>query len=337
MLASIIIPTHQRPQKLHNCLRALANQTTDQFEVLVGFDGPDPQGLQAAQQACPPSLRPRLKLIACPRSGYTTVRNLILREARAGLMISTNDDVVPDPAWVEAHLDAHRSLRGRVAVVVGDSPWVAHHPDRLFDRLIRETPMVFFYSGMTDADPDKDWGFRHSWGLNISAPMDAVREVGCFTVYPAWYGYEDNEIAFKLTQRFDAPVLFRPRARLLHDHRMEPRAYLQREFSLGFAAHGFARTSPDCACALFNRDITTQAEHAYSREYVTRERPAAARALATFVALADLPVGLLDLDGGDTLRDALYQQHLPLKRWMWRAGLLAATENRDPTQVTWPD
>lgn len=336
MLASVIIPTYQRPQKLHNCLRALGAQTTDQFEVLVGFDGPDPRGMEAAHRACPPGLRARLKLIACPRVGYTTVRNLLLREARGTLMISTNDDVVPDAGWVQAHQEAHDALRGRVAVVVGDSPWVLHHPDRLFDRLVRETGMVFFYAGMDSAEPGKDWGFRHSWGLNISAPMEAVREVGSFTVFPAWYGYEDNEIAFKLRQRFDAPVLFRPGARLLHDHRMEPRDYLRREFSLGYAAVGFAQASPECAEAMFGRDITSGAELAYSREYVVRERGGAARALGAFLTLADLPGPLLDLAEGGPLRELLYQQHLPLKRWMWRAGLIAAAEGKGAADVVWP-
>ncbi len=344
MLASVIIPTYQRPQKLHNCLRALGAQTTDQFEVLVGFDGPDPRGMEAAHQACPPSLRPRLKLIACPRVGYTTVRNLLLREARGSLMISTNDDVIPDPGWVQAHLQAHDALRGRVAVIVGDSPWVIHHPDRLFDRLVRETSMVFFYKAMNGPEPntelprgEKDWGFRHSWGLNISAPMDAVHEVGGFTVFPAWYGYEDNEFAFKLRQRFDAPVLYRPAARLMHDHRMEPRDYLTREFSLGYAALGFAQTSPECAHAMFGRDITSAAELSYSREYIARERAAAARALGAFLKLASMPASLLDLAEGGPLRELLYQQHLPLKRWMWRAGLIAAAEGRAAIDVLWPD
>jgi hypothetical protein len=32
----------------------------------------------------------------------------------------------------------------------------------------------------------------------------------------------------------------------------------------------------------------------------------------------------------------IYEQHLPLKRWMWRAGLLAAAEERPIDDVTWP-
>lgn len=336
----MIIPTYQRPEKLRACLRALGRQTTDQFEVLVGFDGPDAAGVAGARAACTPGLLPRVKLIECPRSGYTTVRNLIMREARGKVMISTNDDVAPEPGWVEAHVSAQMEARakGRCVVVVGSSPWVVHQPDRLFDRLVRETSMVFFYSAMETAESpaDKDWGFRHSWGLNISAPMEAVREVGNFTVFPAWYGYEDNEIAFKLKERFGAPVLYRPQAKLWHDHRMEPDAYLKREFSLGYAALGFAQTSTACARAMFGRDVHGPPELSYSREFVARERSAAARGLKNFRKLVDLPVGLFDLDGGAVLRELLYEQHLLLKRWMWRAGLIAAAEGRDIAEVAWP-
>jgi GT2 family glycosyltransferase len=341
--ASIIIPTYQRPQKLQACLRALGQQTTDRFEVLVGFDGPDPAGVEGAFQAATSSLRARLRLIECPRSGYTTVRNTILREARGRIMLSTNDDVIPEPQWVQTHIEAQAQALAKrhCVVIVGSSPWVVHQPDRLFDRLIRETSMVFFYAPMDTpvglAQPDKDWGFRHSWGLNISAPMDAVHEVGNFTVFPAWYGYEDNEIAFKLRERYGAPVLYRPQARLWHDHRMEPRAYLSREFSLGYAAWGFAKTSPQCARAMFGREIAAHPEISYSREFLHRERTAAARAVSAFESLASIPASVLDNEHAPSLTELLYQQHLLLKRWMWRAGLVAACERRDVSQVNWPE
>lgn len=346
MDASIIIPTFQRPAKLAACLAALGAQATDAFEVLVGFDGPDAGALAAAREACPPSLRARCTFVECPRSGYTAVRNALLPCARGRLMLSTNDDVIPDPGWVQAHVEAHREARGRCVTVVGASPWRIHQPDRLFDRLVRETSMVFFYPAMEaasaeadtapTASPSHDWGFRHNYGLNFSAPLAAVRAVGGFTRFPAWYGYEDNEIAFKLRERFDAPVLYRPQARLTHDHRMEPDDYLRREFSLGYAALGFARTSPACARAVFSRDIAAAPEFSYARESVTRERTAAARLLPAFRALADLPASTLDTPHAAALRAAFYDQHLPLKRWMWRAGLIAAVEGRPADAIEWP-
>ena len=48
MEASIIIPTYNRSEKLHNCLIALSNQTqsTSDFEVIVVVDGSTDETLE---------------------------------------------------------------------------------------------------------------------------------------------------------------------------------------------------------------------------------------------------------------------------------------------------
>lgn len=304
--------------------------------MLVGLDGPDPEAESAARQAWKAAGGRHLNVYTYPKVGYSAVRNRLLEHARGRIMLSMNDDVLPEPRCLETHLRAHEHAR-RTVVITGASPWVVHAPDRLFDRLIRETPMIFFYPAMDVAppDPDRNWGFRHSWGLNISAPMEATRAVGGFGVYPAEYGYEDNEFAFKLAAKFDAPVLYRPEARAWHDHRMSPREYAEREYKLGYAAWGFAAMCPDCARAMFNRDVRSQEELAYAREYVERERGAACAAWRAFERTADLPASTLDGDAGTILREIAYQQHLPMKRWLWRRGLLDAADGHalEPTRA----
>jgi len=332
----VVIPTRRRAAKLAACLASLAAQDMprDRFEVLVGFDGPDPDAAARAGDAWrhaggdPASLR----LSQFDRVGYQAVRNLLLPEVRGRILLSTNDDVVADRSFVRTHAAAHA---GRCAIVSGDSPWRVHQPDRLFDRMIRETSMVFFLDRMDDTDPARDWGFRHAWGLNMSTPTDAVRAVGGFVVLPGHYGYEDTELAHALAARFGAPVLFRPEARVEHDHRMEPEDYLQREYRLGFAAVGLALQRPDCARAIFNRDILSSDEIEYSRQFIAREHRGAAGALAAFATLADLPASTLDAPQGRALTTLLYQQHLPLKRWCWRRGLLDSFEGRacDPARA----
>ena len=334
---SVIIPTMGRGPKLLNCLRSLAGQRFARFEVLVGFDGPDAAGAAGARESWPREMGDQLRVVECGRSGLAAVRNRLVELARGRVMISTNDDVIASPELVSAHWEAHEEARraGRVVVVSGSSPWVVHEPDRAFDRLIRETSMVFFYDQMTGEEPGRDWGFRHAWGLNMSAPTGVVREVGAFAVFPAWYGYEDNEVAYRICTRYKAPVLYRAGAAVRHDHRMEPRAYLEREFKLGYAAVGFAKQAGECARAMFGRDVGAAPEISYSREFLRREARGAARLLRTFEQLAEMPSSVFDGVHGATLRDLGYQQHLILKRWMWRAGLVAAVEGR-PMDALWP-
>ncbi len=331
-----VIPTRGRPHKVAACVAALSRQTLDpdSYEVLIGLDGEDPQTRRSAEEAWPDPAG-SLRVVTCPREGLNRVRNRLLETCRGRTIVSLNDDVLPVPAFLETHLRAQREAEqaGRPAIVVGRSPWVRHEPDRLFDRLVRETSMVFFYDRMDGADPGRDWGFRHAWGLNMSMPAAALAEAGGWTAFPMEYGYDDIEIAWRLR----LPVLYRPEALAPHDHRMEPRGYLEREFALGRAAWLFARRSPRFGRDVFGRDVAGADEIEYSRAFIERERAAAAAALGPFLGLTDMPADSLSGPHAQALLTMLYQQHLPLKRWMWRAGLLAAAEGRPPGAAAWPD
>jgi GT2 family glycosyltransferase len=328
---SVVIPTRGRADKLAACLDSLARQDLpgERFEVLVGFDGPDAHAEARARVAWRDAGgRPdSLVLKPLPRMGYQAVRNALLPLARGRFLLSTNDDVIADRGFVRVHA-REQERAGRCVVISGSSPWRVHEPDRLFDRLVRETSMVFFFDRMNDADPARDWGFRHAWGLNMSMPTEAVRAVGGFVVLRGRYGYEDCELAYALGVRYGSPVLYRPEARVVHDHRLEPDEYLRREYRLGYAAPSLARLRPECAAALFGRDILSRDEQEYARLYLDRERRACAAARDAFVELARLPASMLDTPAGSALRTLLYQQHLPLKRWMWRRGLADSIAGR---------
>jgi hypothetical protein len=193
---------------------------------------------------------------------------------------------------------------------------------------------VFFYDRMDErldageVDSLYDWGFRHAWLLNLSAPAALVREVGGFTVFPVTYGYEDDEFAFRCQAAHSTPVLYEPRALARHDHRLTPGDYLAREYKLGFAAWGFAREAPACALAMFGRDIASEDELTYSREYIERERTTADRLRETLCEFAETPTDAVPdqcSPAGSVVLRALYEQHLLLKRWEWRRGLVDAS------------
>jgi glycosyltransferase involved in cell wall biosynthesis len=365
---SIIIPTFGRGTKLAQCLRALAAQTMDQsrFEVLVGLDGPDEQAALMAADVWTGERDESLQVVACPREGYNATRNRLLPLARGRIMVSLNDDVIPVPTFLEAHLHAHDDaaargvsaaaggVEGAGVIISGYSPWRRFDNDTLFDRLIRETSMIFFYDQMFEdggelgmegrtaegmeggegseggrkpkEGRDHDWGFRHCWGMNFSAPLDAVREVGGFIAVPLAYGYDDIEIAFRLRARYGMPVLFRPEARAVHDHRYRPREVLDREHRLGRSAWHFAGLRPEFGLAVFGRDVRSEAEVRYSREFVAREAGAAARIEARFLSMTDIPASVVNGPYARELVEIAYQQHLLLKRWTWRKGLLEAAD-----------
>lgn len=340
MDVSVIIPTRGRPRKAAACVRALAAQTLapNRYEVLVGLDGPDERSGDAVRRGWAGARPEALSVVECERGGYNAVRNRLLPRARGHTLISLNDDVEPAGDFLEVHVNEQRRAleAGRPAIIVGHSPWVPPRDDRLFDRLIRETSMVFFYDRMDDTDPDRDWGFRHAWGLNVSMPRAAAVDVGGWTDFPKEYGFDDIEIAWRLKNLAGLRVLYRPRAVAPHDHRISPQAYLKREFRLGRSAWLFAQRNPAFARDLFARDLTCDQELSYSRAFVQRERSTAARAIKTLERLAVMPADAADGPWADTWIRLAYEQHLPLKRWMWRAGLLAAEAGRPVDEICWP-
>jgi len=155
-------------------------------------------------------------------------------------------------------------------------------------------------------------------------PTALVRELGGFVVLPAKYGYEDNELAFRLATQFGCPILYRPEAIAHHDHRMEPREYLEREYKLGYAAWGFASQCAECAQAMFRRDITSTHEIADARAFVDGELDVARDAAAILLSTAS--------DSGAQATAAFiadhYDRHLPAKRWCWKRGFIDAAADR---------
>ncbi|CAG1001589.1 hypothetical protein PHYC_02927 [Phycisphaerales bacterium] len=326
----MIIPTFDRPAKAAACLRALAPQARDcDTEVLLGVDGKDPRTAGAAADAwiSAGGSRDRLRVEEGDKAGQAAVRNRLLPLARGHTLVFLNDDMIPQAGFIEAHLRAQEECEGAgtPVLVEGRSPWVIREPDSLISRMIRETSMVFFHDVMDrEADRDRDWGFRHAWLLNLSAPAALMREAGGFTVFPSTYGYEDDELAFRLRERFSTRVLYRPGAVALHDHAMTAREYLEREYKLGYAAFGFASAAPECARAMFGRDLTGAPEKTYCGLFTANERRFAAALLASFLAHEHEPANTADRSKG--MLTLLYQHHLPLKRWMWRKGLADAAD-----------
>ncbi|MFN7020854.1 MAG: glycosyltransferase family 2 protein [Phycisphaerales bacterium] len=337
----MLIPTIGRAEKLARCLTRLANQTLDRsrFEVLVGVDGradgadPDRGDREAADAAQALAERTAGSMRAVvhqfEHAGPGATRNRLVEHARGELILMLNDDVLPEPELLEAHVREHARWRGP-AMVLGAAPWVVPGEDTLFDRLIRETSMVFFYDRMKEmledgrADADHDWGFRHAWTLNLSLPRRVFAAVGGFDERLTRACYEDIEFGYRVWKSCGAPVRYASGAVVRHDHRIMPEDYLRRERMMGAAARVFAEASPLCAMEVFGRDIRSREEVEYSRAFVERERGAAMRLRETFAGWAKVPSTAIDGPHAGAMLRGLYEHHLLLKRWVWRSGLLDA-------------
>ena len=309
-------------------MKRLAAQSFDRgsAEVIVAVP---PGGGDVERVAAHAAIEgPALTMIAAERDPDPTQANRALDAARGRWTLFLDENLIPDAGLLGAHAEAQgREPDG--AVVVGACPRVPLGPERLFDRLVRETgivPRSDQFSGDADAaERVSPASVQHAWALNLSAPTEALRRVGGFAA-AAMGDYREIDLAWRLRERAGLAVVRHPEARAEHACSHTPDACVESEARLGHAALAFARSSPAAAMAFFGRDVAEPDELAYSRAFVRRERPLAERLLRTLRATAHAPAAHADGPGGLTLLRSLYESHLMLRRFAWRSGLIAAHE-----------
>ena len=107
---SVVVPTYKRPDLLERCLAALLVQTlaADEYEIIVCDDGPSNAARSVVENAmvsAPPGLRIRYLEIT-ETQGPAGARNRGWQHAAAPIIAFTDDDTVPDPAWLENGVSA---------------------------------------------------------------------------------------------------------------------------------------------------------------------------------------------------------------------------------------
>ncbi|HYM09313.1 MAG TPA: glycosyltransferase family 2 protein, partial [Bryobacterales bacterium] len=195
MDASVIIPTHNKPQELRRCLEAvLAQQFDGEFEVLVCDDGSSDSTAAMIEEWR--RSEPRLRYLRHPTPrGPAAARNLGIRHAGAPLVAMTDDDTIPDPRWLENLCAAAR--RPGVAAVEG--------------RVTPGRPV-----GPCEAAPTNETG-----GVYLTCNMlyrrDTLAAVGGFDERFPFAAYEDCDLAARVREH--GAIAWAPEAIVTHPPR----------------------------------------------------------------------------------------------------------------------
>lgn len=96
-MISVVIPTHNRPDRLQRCLTGVMSAVYRPFEVIVVDNAPAQPAdvmVEAFARALP------IRYVREDRRGVSWARNRGLKEAQGELIAFIDDDVVPDPNWL---------------------------------------------------------------------------------------------------------------------------------------------------------------------------------------------------------------------------------------------
>ncbi|HYK98090.1 MAG TPA: glycosyltransferase [Candidatus Acidoferrales bacterium] len=204
---SIVVPTYERRESLARLLAAIAVQThpAQDLELIIVDDGSrDGTREWLGSQTLPfPS-----RVIAQEHGGAGAARNRGVAAATGALIVFFDDDVVPEPTAVAAHVAAHVARHD--AVVIGPMlapsqwrrpAWIRWEEDRLLDQYRA------LEAGAYACTP------RQFFTANASLSRAAFLAAGGFDA--AFRRAEDVELGYRLRAR-GATFVYEPRARVVH-------------------------------------------------------------------------------------------------------------------------
>jgi GT2 family glycosyltransferase len=119
------IATCDRPEALARCLDALLGAATLPAEIIVVDQSADDRTRAAVAAR---ARRVPIIYVRQPRAGLSASRNAVVARASRPLIAVTDDDCVPDPAWVEALASAFADSGATAAVTGRVLPLGPHQP-----------------------------------------------------------------------------------------------------------------------------------------------------------------------------------------------------------------
>ena len=236
---SVIVPTFGTQDRLGHLLERLAKQTLapDAFEVIAVDDGsPEPLTIDAEAWPYPVEIHRQ------ENAGPAAARNRALSHCRAPLVLILNDDALPAEDLLEGHLEVHRDLPPKTAVM-GSFPFTEEARRSPFVQLLSESSLLFDFENIS---PGQRHDWRYFWTCNLSMPLEALLAVGGFDTDFREPVMEDTEIGYRLSLE-GWEVLYRPELLCEHDHTLSAQSYFRRMERYGANLYRMFRKHDDPA------------------------------------------------------------------------------------------
>lgn len=211
---SVIIPTYNRKAMLKKALQAYRCQSASHqiLEILVVDDG-STDGTEVAVAECQRVSGIPVRYFRQQNKGPAAARNVGIREAKAPILLFTDDDIIPGLDLVFQHLVWHDQHPEPFIAVLGLVTW---------PREIDPTPFMRWYF-QERLVPYRHFAAQNEIKFhffitgNTSLKTEFLRENGLFDEEFKTSGWEDTELAFRLAKH-GLRLLYNPVAVGYHHH-----------------------------------------------------------------------------------------------------------------------
>ena len=164
------------------------------FELIVVMDlaDPEPETVDAVigDRAYP------VRRVTGHRKGLSANRNTGWREARAPIVLLTDNDTIPVPALVAEHVEWHRRFPEEEAAIAGHVRWATE---------LRETPFMKWLDHGIQFNYPAVEGIEANYGLlygaNSSMKRGFIERVGDWDEVNLPYGYEDLDWGYRASKQ----------------------------------------------------------------------------------------------------------------------------------------
>ena len=207
---SLVIATYDRGEELVETLRHFVADSSAKVEIRVVDQTPSYSrhvldALEELQKA-------GYRHVYLRYPSLTLARNLGLRETSGEIVLFCDDDVVPSPGFLPAHLRPYAdptvgAVAGRVTGHMDDA---LRDPSRLTGRVRRDGSFTANFDSLEPADVD------FGMGCNMSFRRSALMAAGGFDERYTGSFFREEGDAFARVKRLGYRVVFEPAAHVEH-------------------------------------------------------------------------------------------------------------------------
>ena len=237
VLLTVVIPTYNRLDHLLKVLQGLEKQTVKDFKVIVSDDasmGNVQEGLSSFTHTLP------LQYLRNPvNGGRASACNLGLKAVATPLVAFLDDDLIPKPGWLKAHLDFHEKHPEENYATYGRISW---GPLLKKSDLLRYLETKGRYKNCSCHDHGEVM-----WDLptgNTSFKTSFLKDNGGFNADFKTYGQEDLEFGKRLFKK-GLVCQFNSKAFAIHLHDMDLPHFMKLSEADGYSAAYFQSLDPD--------------------------------------------------------------------------------------------